>query len=482
MVPAVEVKILPAPGETTVPQFTYKITGVSPNNMNIKLYFANPAEVSSGVAANRISVTFWSSSLLVGKNGVPLKEGLSIAKTVQPQMDPLDQEDVTFQGKLVGWLIAGIIVFCLLFAPFLDIDSLPFWQFFFLWQLFTHMNLLNIKTPAFASTYWQQMLNIWILRLPGVREVMNGLITEAKPYKHYSPILAAGGFDSLHVIVNLGLILWIPCLIIVLMPFAWYLDTFCSMPDERLRMYGGRKPMTKRPLLEILTNMLTRYALMSVLDVMICVFISIDASRKGIFSHADHLTNLIVSWILVGLVALFVLMILISAIWRKVEMNKSQTPFEVPVNRWFKNLYDGFWPNHPERHASVMLSFIARQFVYAAVVVFLNDSPVFQLFALMISSLMYNLVVAKMKPYYSYYNMGLHYFNESCFCIFVILCMAFTNFVPNTDVRTTLANGLINFLLAIFFVNFAVCVGVIIKSQRHHCRYTTKVKPVESVE
>lgn len=115
--------------------------------------------------------------------------------------------------------------------------------------MFTHTTLLGHKTPAFATTYLHQMLNIWTLRNQGVTDIMNGLITEAAPYKTYSPVLNAGGFGSLHIIVNLGFILWIPCLIVVLMPFAWFLDSFCSVPDPKLRKYGGRKPITKRPLI-----------------------------------------------------------------------------------------------------------------------------------------------------------------------------------------------------------------------------------------
>jgi hypothetical protein len=95
---------------------------IKPNDMNIKLTFANPAAVSSGVSSDRISITFWDTSLLVGADGSRVKEGSSISKTVLPQLDPKDNDSQIFQGKLVGWLIAGIIVFCLLFAPLLNIN------------------------------------------------------------------------------------------------------------------------------------------------------------------------------------------------------------------------------------------------------------------------------------------------------------------------------------------------------------------------
>jgi tellurite resistance protein TehA-like permease len=230
-------------------------------------------------------------------------------------------------------------------------------------------------------------------------------------------------------------------------------------------------------MLEVLTNMLARYALMSVLDIFICIFISLSASSRGAFSSTDRLTNLIVSWILVGLFSLFVLMIIVSTIWRKVEVAKASNAFDVPVNRWFKNLYDGFRANHPEKFGIVMLMFIFRLVVYAAVVVFLAENPVMQMFALIISSLMYNMTVAKLTPYYNFHDRFLHYFNESSFCTFMILSLAYTPFVTDLAVRKSVAWGQINFLHAVFFVNFVVLVTVIVNASRDLFKYSTKVKP-----
>jgi hypothetical protein len=47
--------------------------------------------------------------------------------------------------------------------------------------------------------------------------------------RSYTILLEAAGFDSTQIYVNLGLILWIPAVIIALMPFAWAIDTFCSI-------------------------------------------------------------------------------------------------------------------------------------------------------------------------------------------------------------------------------------------------------------
>lgn len=48
-------------------------------------------------------------------------------------------------------------------------------------------------------------------------------------HRSYTILLEAAGFDSTLIYVNLGIILWIPAIIIALMPFAWAIDTFCSV-------------------------------------------------------------------------------------------------------------------------------------------------------------------------------------------------------------------------------------------------------------
>jgi hypothetical protein len=47
--------------------------------------------------------------------------------------------------------------------------------------------------------------------------------------RSYTLLLEVAGFDSTQIYVNLGLILWIPAIIFALMPFAWAIDTFCSV-------------------------------------------------------------------------------------------------------------------------------------------------------------------------------------------------------------------------------------------------------------
>lgn len=178
---------------------------------------------------------------------------------------------------------------------------------------------------------------------------------------------------------------------------------------------------------------------MSVLDIMICVFVSLSAVNKGAFSSTDRITNLTVSLILVVLFALFVGLIIVSTFKMKAKIAKVQDAFDVSVNKWFKDLYDGFREIHPEKFCVVKLMFIFRLVVYAAVVVFLQSQPAFQLLALIISSVMYNATVAKMKPYYSWHNTFLHYFNECSFCAFVIVSLLFTPFMADTNFRATIA-------------------------------------------
>ena len=64
----------------------------------------------------------------------------------------------------------------------------------------------------------------------------------------YTILLENAGFNSTEIYVNLGLILWIPIIIVGLIPLAWLVDTFCTVKDPRTAMFGGRKPLTRKPL------------------------------------------------------------------------------------------------------------------------------------------------------------------------------------------------------------------------------------------
>jgi hypothetical protein len=47
--------------------------------------------------------------------------------------------------------------------------------------------------------------------------------------RSYTILLEAAGFNSTQVYVNLGLLLWIPAILIALMPFAWVIDKVCTV-------------------------------------------------------------------------------------------------------------------------------------------------------------------------------------------------------------------------------------------------------------
>jgi hypothetical protein len=65
--------------------FTQKIVDFTETQMKIQINFDNPDAISnSGISTDTMSITFWSSELLQGKNGLPLSEGQTIAKSVIP--------------------------------------------------------------------------------------------------------------------------------------------------------------------------------------------------------------------------------------------------------------------------------------------------------------------------------------------------------------------------------------------------------------
>lgn len=83
--PAVDLQLNPSPDSTGNTDFTYKIVGMTPDDMSIQIDFTNPEAISSaGVSTDSMSITFWSSELLQGENGLSLAEGQTIAKSVIP--------------------------------------------------------------------------------------------------------------------------------------------------------------------------------------------------------------------------------------------------------------------------------------------------------------------------------------------------------------------------------------------------------------
>jgi len=119
--------------------------------------FDNPDAVSSaGVSSDRIQVTFWSSSLLKGANGLPLGEGQSLSKGIVPQVDPQIAGEVQSLGNFIGISVLLMIAIGIIASEFFQFDSQPFWLFFNVWQLFMHIPLLNLKIPGFVAEYWRK--------------------------------------------------------------------------------------------------------------------------------------------------------------------------------------------------------------------------------------------------------------------------------------------------------------------------------------
>lgn len=85
-----------------------------------------------------------------------MEEGQTIQKAIIPQVDPAVAKQVQKTGKIIGLLVAIIILVGLFAAMWFDFDSMPFWLFFNIWQMFTHIPLLNIKIPGFVSEYWRE--------------------------------------------------------------------------------------------------------------------------------------------------------------------------------------------------------------------------------------------------------------------------------------------------------------------------------------
>jgi len=110
--------------------------------------------------------------------------------------------------------------------------------------------LLNLKIPGFVMAFWREQLKIWTLRNDSVANWFERLsrIPE-EDRKSYTLQLEAARFNSTQIYTNLGLILWVPVVIIGLMPIAWCIDTFCTIQDKDREQFGGRKPLTKKPLL-----------------------------------------------------------------------------------------------------------------------------------------------------------------------------------------------------------------------------------------
>jgi hypothetical protein len=193
-----------------------------------------------------------------------------------------------------------------------------------MWQMFLHTSLLNLKLPGFIDVSWRSQLSVWTLRNKDVNNLMHQLsgIPEIER-KSYTLQLELAGFNSTQVYVNLGLLLWIPAILIALMPFAWVVDSVCTVKDDKNAQFGGRKPLTKKPLLQTLTNILTRFALMFILDLMVCVFITF--ANDGDIAVENHATNLGICYVVIALLSSLLLIEIGHGVWRYFKSRKAET-------------------------------------------------------------------------------------------------------------------------------------------------------------
>lgn len=253
-------------------------------------------------------------------------------------------------------------------------------MFFNIWQLIVHIPLLNLKIPGFVSAFWREELMIWTMRNDNVEAWMTDLsMTPIEERKSFTYLLEAAGYNSTQIFINLGLILWIPIILIGLMPFALFVDNCCSVRDGQLERFGGRKRLTEKPLVQMLVNLLMRFALVSVLDISICVFISLSSQEAGAFDshHGHEVINLALSWLFIALFICFIAFIIGYGAWRYYKAKNAKVWKDFDVSGYVCTLYEGVNIHHPENTTFYLLAFIARQIIYAATIIFMYEQPVF---------------------------------------------------------------------------------------------------------
>jgi hypothetical protein len=103
-----------------------------------------------------------------------------------------------------------------------------------------------------------------------------------------------------------------------------------------------------------------------------------------------------------------------------------------------------------------------RQTIYAASIVYLCKEPVFQLYVLLSTSILYNCVLAMSRPYLENYNMVLHYVNEFSFFFFLAMSMTFTDFVTDIPTRTRTGSMLSTFMFLVLSLNVLIALIAII--------------------
>ena len=155
--------------------------------------------------------------------------------------------------------------------------------------------------------------------------------------------------------------------------------------------------------------------------------------------------------------------------WRYYKAKNAKIWADFDVSGYVCTLYEGVNIHHPEKTTFYLLAFITRQIIYAATIVFLYEQPVFQLYLLLSTSILYNCVLAYSRPFVQGYNMMLHYFNEFCFFFYICMCMTFTDFVDDISTRQSTGSVLSTMMFAILSFNVIVCLIALILTQKHLC-------------
>jgi hypothetical protein len=122
----------------------------------------------------------------------------------------------------------------------------------------------------------------------------------------------------------------------------------------------------------MIVNLLTRFGLLSVLDVMICVFVSLNSAAAGAYDddRVRGIVDQLISWIFVVLFSCFVLFIIGHGGWRYHKAKNAKVFNDFNVNGYVATMYEGVNMHHPENTTLYQLIHIARHVTFAYVIVF----------------------------------------------------------------------------------------------------------------
>ena len=206
--------------------------------------------------------------------------------------------------------------------------------------------------------------------------------------------LDAAGFNSTEIYINLGLILGIPLILTALLPFAWVVDTFCTIKDARRERFGGRKACFSKSLLSMLVNLLSRYAIISIMDISMCIAMSLSCAYYEGYTPTRYKINISIAYVLLGILSFFIFFVIGHGIWRHFKAKRAKKWIDYEVSSCVSTLYEGANVIHPFRTTAFNVFCMLRKITFALTIVFLYESPVYQIFVLLITSIAYNVMLA----------------------------------------------------------------------------------------